>query len=165
VSKQRLGELLKRPDNTLCADCGAKGAARPHTTQRLVLTLQSLCCADPIWASINIGIFICIECSGVHRNMGVHISQVRSVTMDRWDPDVLDVRPPPIYPSRGQSRLVVCVHSVVPIIWSQFMESMGNCKSNQHYEHNLGGNNTGIKPNDSMCVLFALRELGTSRGD
>jgi Putative GTPase activating protein for Arf len=46
---------------------------------------------EPLWASINFGVFICIECSGVHRNMGTHISKVRSITMDKWDSDVLEV--------------------------------------------------------------------------
>lgn len=31
---------------------------------------------DPDWASLNLGILICIECSGAHRNLGVHISKV-----------------------------------------------------------------------------------------
>jgi len=49
--------------NGQCADCGA---------------------ASPDWASINLGILICIECSGIHRNLGSHISKVRSLDLDSW---------------------------------------------------------------------------------
>lgn len=52
-----------RPGNRQCADC------------------RSL---DPRWASVNLGLFICEACAGIHRNLGTHISQVRSVTLDDW---------------------------------------------------------------------------------
>ncbi|RKP35109.1 hypothetical protein BJ085DRAFT_989, partial [Dimargaris cristalligena] len=39
----------------------------------------------PRWASVNLGIFICLQCSGIHRSLGTHLSQVRSVDLDRWD--------------------------------------------------------------------------------
>uniref|UniRef100_A0A6I8NQ72 Arf-GAP with coiled-coil, ANK repeat and PH domain-containing protein n=1 Tax=Ornithorhynchus anatinus TaxID=9258 RepID=A0A6I8NQ72_ORNAN len=51
------------------------------------------CCdcglADPRWASINLGITLCIECSGIHRSLGVHFSKVRSLTLDTWEPELL----------------------------------------------------------------------------
>jgi len=58
-----LREALHSPSNRLCADCSAP---------------------DPQWASSNLGVFICIACSGVHRALGTHISKVKSVQLDRW---------------------------------------------------------------------------------
>lgn len=46
---------------------------------------------DATWASINLGILLCIECSGVHRRMGVHVSKVRSVQLDKWDAETIMV--------------------------------------------------------------------------
>jgi len=46
---------------------------------------------DPDWVCINHGIFICIECSGIHRNMGVHVSKVRSLSLDSWHPELLQL--------------------------------------------------------------------------
>uniref|UniRef100_A0A8C7FR63 Arf-GAP with coiled-coil, ANK repeat and PH domain-containing protein n=1 Tax=Oncorhynchus kisutch TaxID=8019 RepID=A0A8C7FR63_ONCKI len=56
------------PGNEYCCDCGQ---------------------ADPRWASINLGILLCIECSGIHRSLGVHCSKVRSLTLDSWEPELL----------------------------------------------------------------------------
>ncbi|XP_058266221.1 arf-GAP with coiled-coil, ANK repeat and PH domain-containing protein 3 isoform X1 [Hemibagrus wyckioides] len=56
------------PGNDMCCDCGQ---------------------ADPRWASINLGILLCIECSGIHRSLGVHCSKVRSLTLDSWEPELL----------------------------------------------------------------------------
>ncbi|KAJ7037352.1 hypothetical protein C8F04DRAFT_1092165 [Mycena alexandri] len=61
-----LRELVKRPENKLCADCKRN---------------------DPRWASWNLGVFLCIRCSGIHRGMGTHISKVKSVDLDVWTPE------------------------------------------------------------------------------
>lgn len=64
------------------------------TLQRvLAITGNEFCCdcsqSDPRWASINLGITLCIECSGIHRSLGVHNSKVRSLTLDSWEPELL----------------------------------------------------------------------------
>lgn len=46
---------------------------------------------DPEWYSINFGVALCIECSGIHRSLGVHVSKVRSISLDALDPCLLKV--------------------------------------------------------------------------
>ncbi|XP_060114121.1 stromal membrane-associated protein 2 [Heteronotia binoei] len=85
-----LANLLLEEENKYCADCQAKG---------------------PRWASWNIGVFICIRCAGIHRNLGVHISRVKSVNLDQWTQEQI-----------------------------QCMQEMGNGKANRLYEAYLPEN-------------------------
>ncbi|XP_050981362.1 stromal membrane-associated protein 1 isoform X2 [Labeo rohita] len=85
-----LSKMLREEDNKYCADCEAKG---------------------PRWASWNLGVFICIRCAGIHRNLGVHISRVKSVNLDQWTPEQI-----------------------------QSVQSMGNTKARQLYEAHLPEN-------------------------
>ncbi|XP_067272492.1 arf-GAP with coiled-coil, ANK repeat and PH domain-containing protein 2 isoform X4 [Pseudorasbora parva] len=59
----------------------------------MAISGNSTCCdcgqPDPSWASINLGITLCIQCSGIHRSLGVHFSKVRSLTLDTWEPELL----------------------------------------------------------------------------
>uniref|UniRef100_A0A8K9XMP8 Arf-GAP with coiled-coil, ANK repeat and PH domain-containing protein n=1 Tax=Oncorhynchus mykiss TaxID=8022 RepID=A0A8K9XMP8_ONCMY len=68
-----------------------RGESILHRVQ--TLPGNELCCdcsqAAPCWASINLGVLLCIECSGIHRSLGVHCSKVRSLTLDSWEPELL----------------------------------------------------------------------------
>ncbi|CUF61933.1 Hypothetical protein, putative [Bodo saltans] len=106
--KKMLVELLKRPENRECMDCRAR---------------------NPTWASINLGVFVCIRCSGLHRQVGVHITQVRSCTMDLWEPSQI-----------------------------AFMESMGNAKGRAIFEALLPPDyGKPSESEDSQMVLQWIR--------
>ncbi|CDW78188.1 arf gtpase activating protein [Stylonychia lemnae] len=62
--------LLRQEQNKECADCNSK---------------------TPRWASTTFGTFICLRCSGKHRELQVHITKVKSVNLDKWPVDLLEM--------------------------------------------------------------------------
>jgi len=106
LNQQKLTQLIGKKENRLCADCEM---------------------AVPEWASVNIGCFVCIRCSGLHRQLGTHVSKVRSVRMDMWQPDQIAT-----------------------------MELNGNKRINQKYEERLKRStkrSMGLA-NDQACFQF-----------
>ncbi|CAG8632995.1 513_t:CDS:10, partial [Racocetra persica] len=89
--QQSILRIKQLPGNECCVDCKSK---------------------DPQWASTNFGTLLCIECSGIHRSLGVHVSKVRSLMLDKWEPESLEV-----------------------------MSKLGNFKVNQIFEAKLVGDN------------------------
>ena len=62
-----------------------------HLSSHLLSFYLRFCFEDPTWASINLGILMCLDCSGIHRNLGAHITKVRSLTLDTdcWQEDMI----------------------------------------------------------------------------
>ncbi|KAK7137349.1 hypothetical protein R3I93_017433 [Phoxinus phoxinus] len=93
-------EKMDRKSSTSTGSLDSAGEAKEKSLkgdgalQRVMaIAGNSVCCdcgtPDPCWASINLGITLCIQCSGIHRSLGVHFSKVRSLTLDTWEPELL----------------------------------------------------------------------------
>jgi hypothetical protein len=106
---QGLTVMLREPGNSSCCECG-----------------QSV--GGGAWASINLGLIMCLRCSGAHRGLGVHISQVRSTSLDSWRPE-----------------------------WVQTCRAIGNRRGNAYWEANLPASETALtKPtaNSSTAEVY-----------
>ncbi|XP_028828448.1 arf-GAP with dual PH domain-containing protein 1 isoform X5 [Denticeps clupeoides] len=68
-------DLVKQPENARCADCGAP-----------VIFTSKL---DPDWASYKLGVFVCLNCSGTHRDL-TDVSRVKSIRLDNWEDDLVE---------------------------------------------------------------------------
>lgn len=108
-TERRVAAIFTKPGNSTCADCNSR---------------------NPRWLSIPLGVFICIQCSGMHRHLGTHISFVRSGTLDTWTPEMLLI-----------------------------FESLDNSISNGYWEKNMKNISVKPKETDNpQKVLGFLRE-------
>ncbi|KAI9553247.1 hypothetical protein GHT06_021143 [Daphnia sinensis] len=64
INGRRVLELVKKPGNSVCADCN---------------------CQVTEYASYNIGVFLCTQCAGIHRALGTHISKIKHLRLDKWE--------------------------------------------------------------------------------
>uniref|UniRef100_A0A9J8D3N0 ArfGAP with SH3 domain, ankyrin repeat and PH domain 1 n=1 Tax=Cyprinus carpio carpio TaxID=630221 RepID=A0A9J8D3N0_CYPCA len=102
LTKAIIDDVLRMPGNEMCCDCGAP---------------------DPKWLSTNLGILTCIECSGIHREMGVHISRIQSIELDKL----------------GTSELLLA-------------KNVGNSSFNEIMEGNLPLCMANVKINDHIFI-------------
>lgn len=116
VQKQ-LDAILKISSNNKCADCKRKN--------------------NPRWSSYSLGLVICIQCAGIHRSLGTHITKVKSIDLDFWQPE--DV--------------------------TKLIEMNGNDRANIKYEGKLMNYNSGSELKEYTPRLEELRSYIKTKYD
>lgn len=101
-------KLLAKEENNICADCKVKGTA---------------------WVSLSFGIFVCINCSGVHRSFGMHITRVRSTKLDSWT--VADAK---------------------------IMETIGNKLANMYWENKLASKPSSLSSGEFIRMKYDMKK-------
>eukprot|EP01104_Vermistella_antarctica_P006218 TRINITY_DN1693_c0_g1_i2.p1 TRINITY_DN1693_c0_g1~~TRINITY_DN1693_c0_g1_i2.p1 ORF type:complete len:768 (+),score=245.16 TRINITY_DN1693_c0_g1_i2:238-2541(+) len=114
---------LHSSGNNKCADCNAP---------------------QPDWAVINYGVLICYQCSGVHRSLGAHISKVRSLTLDKWDDQTLE-----LMKLMGNDKSNAIYEASVPVM---FRKPSGNVANSD------GSDSSGTASNQTDAGARSARE-------
>jgi len=156
-----MNEIIKLPGNSICVDCDAK---------------------NPDWASINLGVLVCLTCSGSHRHLGVHISQVRSLKLDTecWQGELLKymcsignnafnrawekncpahIIHPDEYPYNPSVRENYITQKYLYRRFLRREASDGDNDSPNSNNSNNNSNNSNNNPNNSTCATPASADI------
>ncbi|KAG6829303.1 hypothetical protein H0H87_011969 [Tephrocybe sp. NHM501043] len=149
-----LRELVKRPENKVCADCKRNGQdlALTPTNPTNHPSRSSMGFLEHVGTTTNVpcstdqypllrGVFLCIRCSGIHRGMGTHISKVKSVDLDTWTPEQMDVS---LLLSAALPKLISLVQSI---------QKWGNHLANLYWEAHL---KPGHIPPEQCAIIRSL---------
>lgn len=96
--------LRQNKVNNMCVECGSP---------------------NPQWASSTLGIFICYQCSGLHRSFGVHLTFVRSLNMDLWTPKQIEV----MKVNTLLSTILYFIQNLSHFFFLRLEETKGSCSS------------------------------------
>lgn len=127
-----------------------------------IMNNHQLCLADPTWLSTNLGILTCIECSGIHRELGVHYSRIQSLTLDLLSTSELLVLNRHMGTDRHYATMcysLKCLH--VTYLWMycvslQLAVSIGNTRFNDIMEAGLPNDSVKPFPQSDMWVWFII---------
>lgn len=124
-----MSRAKSRQNLDVCGDCGAQGESPLVIKLSKQLTLFNLS-ADPTWVSINRGILLCINCCSIHRSLGRHVSQVKSLQKSTWNKSQLDV---------SFTQYFIALSECMPL---QMVYALNNSGVNNIWEHLLLENNS-----------------------
>lgn len=123
-------------------------------------------CLDPRWISTNLGILTCIECSGIHREMGVHVSRIQSLELDKLGTsELLVISPVCLFGFLTDFHFSLFTFSLPlsSLPFCQLARNVGNCSFNEIMEASLPS--PSLKPSASsnmwvcLCIYLYILHL------